>query len=98
MQPRALLLLLLAMAAMAAADSEHQCVWYGKCGRDPKYGDDRHILNCLYRGPAKRAAKSDVELMREVCPHLVKELETPDGGLDLCCDSEQERNDLIRRM
>ena len=42
----------------------HHCVWYGRCGRDPKFGDDRHILNCLYEGPPKRAPANDVDKAR----------------------------------
>ena len=39
-------------------------MWYGRCGRDPKFGDERHILNCLYEGPPKRAPAADVDKAR----------------------------------
>ena len=39
-------------------------MWYGRCGRDPKFGDERHILNCLYEGPPKRAPTVDVDKAR----------------------------------
>ena len=45
----------------AGGGGGHHCVWYGRCGRDPKFGDDRHILNCLYQGPPKRAPAADVD-------------------------------------
>merc|ERR1719264_1271763 len=80
---------ILAAAANATSGDAHHCVWYGRCGRDPKFGDERHILNCLYEGPPKRAPAADVDKMRGVCPHLVEEFADADGNLDLCCDSEQ---------
>ena len=60
--------IILISSALAGATSDdggnHHCVWYGRCGRDPKFGDDRHILNCLYRGPPKRAPAVDVDKAR----------------------------------
>jgi hypothetical protein len=78
-------------AAASGQQQEQQCVWYGRCGKDPKYGDDRHILNCLNRGPAKRAPAEDAAKMRDVCPHFAQEFEDEDGNLDLCCDTGQGR-------
>ena len=66
-----LVVVLVAAALVVPSDSTtsggsdgHHCVWYGRCGRDPKFGDDRHILNCLYEGPPKRAPANDVDKAR----------------------------------
>ena len=50
--------------ATSGDNGGHHCVWYGRCGRDPKFGDERHILNCLYEGPPKRAPTADVDKAR----------------------------------
>ena len=76
-------LLILIAAVLCGADAD--CVWYGKCGRDPKFGDDRHVLNCVYDGPAKEASKNDLETLREICPHLAE-------FSSLCCSSQQIRD------
>ena len=57
-------LLAVSAGATSVDGGHHHCVWYGRCGRDPKFGDDRHILNCLYRGPPKRAPAADVDKAR----------------------------------
>ena len=58
------LILAVSAGATSGDGGRHHCVWYGRCGRDPKFGDDRHILNCLYRGPPKRAPSADVDKAR----------------------------------
>ena len=54
-----------------------QCVWYDTCGWDQDYGPDGgnmvHFLNCHYTGPPKPATTEQVELVRELCPHLYTE-------------------------
>ena len=65
------LVAVVAVALVAPSDATsggggggHHCVWYGRCGRDPKFGDERHILNCLYEGPPQRAPAADVDKAR----------------------------------
>ena len=54
-----------------------QCVWYDICVWDQDYGPDGgfgvHFLNCHYTGPPKPATTEQVELVRELCPHLYTE-------------------------
>jgi len=73
--------------SMATQDSG-QCVWYDKCGADPDYppSDTQHYLMCKYDGPAKSASHHQLEILQEVCPHLLPE----DGSVpDLCCSLSQ---------
>ena len=53
-----------------------QCVWYDKCGQDPDYppSDAQHYLMCKYDGAAKSASKKQIEILQEVCPHLLPEV------------------------
>lgn len=65
-----------------------QCVWYDTCGKDPAYpaSDTIHNLNCEYKGPAKQASGEQINLLKEICPHLMPE----DGSVpDLCCSLGQ---------
>ena len=88
------LLLLTGMLASASASSGNQCVWYGKCGQDPAWGQDgRHILNCLYRGPPKPATPLQLQQVAEACPHLSRDAD----AAGLCCDSAQ-LDDLIQNF
>ena len=54
-----------------------QCIWYDTCGWDQDYGPDGgnevHFLNCHYTGPAKPASDEQVELIKELCPHMYTE-------------------------
>lgn len=70
---------------VSSVSGEGKCVWYGKCGPDPEFGDDRHILNCAYDGPAQAAGPEALELLSSVCPHL-------SSFSSLCCDLEQLRD------
>ena len=54
--------------------SDGHCVWYDKCGQDPKSSNPKHILNCLYEGPAKVANEKQIKILQEVCPHLLPEV------------------------
>ena len=76
-----LLLMLLCLQGLAHAD-EGQCIWYDTCGWDQDYGPDGgnyiHFLNCHYTGPAKPATAKQMELVKEVCPHLYTEGEVVD--------------------
>lgn len=53
-----------------------QCVWYDKCGADPDYppSDTQHYLMCKYDGPAKSASHHQLQILQEVCPHLLPEV------------------------
>ena len=42
---------------------------------DPKSGNPNHILNCLYEGAAKPADQKQIEILRDVCPHLLPEVD-----------------------
>jgi hypothetical protein len=39
-----------------SGDGGHHCVWYDKCGPDPDYNDNVHILNCAYNGKPGNSA------------------------------------------
>ncbi|TRY76439.1 hypothetical protein TCAL_00054 [Tigriopus californicus] len=77
---------LLALLSIRPVTSD-QCVWYGKCGRDPDFGDDRHALNCYNPGPAPSTSLSDLTLLYEVCPHFATEF--AEGDVNFCCDRQQ---------
>jgi len=92
---RVLLVVQLQLSRMLSASessysmySEGQCVWYDRCGKDPDYPptDSTHYLMCSYEGSAKPASSQQVEILSEVCPHLV-----PDDGSEpsLCCSLSQ---------
>ena len=38
------------------------------------YLDTMHLLNCAYDGPPKSADQEQIEILREVCPHLIPEV------------------------
>jgi len=80
--------MLLCLQGLAHAE-KGQCIWYDKCGWDIDYGPDGghgvHFLNCHYDGPAKPATAQQIELVKEVCPHLYTEGEE----LNLCCSLKQ---------
>ena len=90
-----ILLLIFCGIANSAKNAEGQCIWFGKCGKDPKFNDNRHILNCLYRGAPKIAKTQDVQKLKAICPHLIEEF--GENELNLCCDSEQIE-DLVENM
>ena len=56
------------------ATEDGQCIWYDTCGWDQDYGPDGgnevHFLNCYYNGPAKPASDEQLELIKEICPHM----------------------------
>ena len=56
---------------------EGQCIWYDTCGWDQDYGPDGgnqvHFLNCHYTGRAKLATDDQIELIKELCPHMYTE-------------------------
>ena len=60
-----------------SACDKGQCIWYDTCGWDPDYGVDGgngvHFLNCHYTGLAKPASEEQVELVKDLCPHLYNE-------------------------
>ena len=66
------------------ASRGNQFVWYDVCGWDEDYGPDGgnevHFLNCHYTGPAKPASEEQVDLVKELCPHLYTEGEV--GGYE----------------
>ena len=69
-----LLCLTLVQYAASVSGEEGQCIWYDTCGWDQDYGPDGgnqvHFLNCYYDGPAKPASDEQLELIKEICPHL----------------------------
>ncbi len=72
-------------------DDTGHCIWYGKCGQDPAAppSHKHRTLNCLYEGAAKEASSKDVRILEQVCPHLARELRSPQGSIKLCCDTAQ---------
>ena len=63
-------LLLLPILGLTCQEAGH-CVMYDACGYDPDIGNDGvHFLNCHYTGPARHASDQQLEVLREVCPHL----------------------------
>jgi hypothetical protein len=91
------LLLLLPLTSTTAFSSydmygkDGHCVWYDKCGRDPDYppSDTKHTLNCAYDGAPKSANSEQIDILRDICPHLIPE----DGSVpDLCCSPSQLRD------
>ena len=63
--------------ALDLSDEDGQCIWYDTCGWDQDYGPDGgnevHFLNCHYTGPAKPATNDQIDLIKELCPHLYTE-------------------------
>jgi len=81
----------LAFSSYDMYGNDGQCVWYDKCGTDPDYpaSDSKHTLNCAYDGPPKAAISEQVEILRDICPHLIPQ----DGSNpDLCCSLSQLRD------
>merc|ERR1711942_53675 len=82
----------LSLSPVLSSEGHGECVWYDVCGWDQDYGPDggnrMHFLNCHYSGPAIPASQQQVDLVKEVCPHLYTEGEK----LNLCCSLRQLRD------
>jgi len=81
-------LLVPSFASLDRGYTNGQCIWYDKCGRDPDYPltDTQHYLMCSYRGPAKAASHKQLQILQEICPHLIPEDGSPPS---LCCSIGQ---------
>jgi hypothetical protein len=57
------------------ANTDHHCIWYDKCGPDPDFHDNVHILNCVYEGKAGKSNSAIVEsyivITVNVCIQLI---------------------------
>ena len=70
----------------STSDSTGKCIWYDRCGLDPTYSrpNSKHYLMCSYEDKAKPATLEMLELIQELCPHLV----VP-GNTHVCCSINQ---------
>ncbi|KAJ1522993.1 hypothetical protein ONE63_002129 [Megalurothrips usitatus] len=76
-----LVLALLALPAMAAADGA-QCIWYGECNTD----DKGFKQNCAVTSPAQKLTnETGLQLLKQDCPWLYNET----GDSYTCCDTDQ---------
>ena len=65
------------VSGMTSVDKVRKTIFIGfsyKNCLDPKSSNPKHILNCLYEGPAKGANQEQIDILQEVCPHLVPEV------------------------
>jgi len=75
---------------VGASSIRSDCIWYDSCGCNPDLNgngnpDTCKALNCKYDGPPKEASEEHKNLIKEVCPHMLEEVDN-DG---ICCSTGQ---------
>ncbi|XP_066939324.1 NPC intracellular cholesterol transporter 1-like [Macrobrachium rosenbergii] len=80
--------IIVSLVEQVSSTGEPSCTMYGVCGTNPL---TEKPSNCPYNGPPKPANATVRKALEKACPEFVEEISlgSPNGTLNLCCDSDQ---------